>query len=556
MRRFGLLVAFFMTFFSSSYSDKKSLETFVQRSVDSLDRIQPVLFKRARLRGRTFTIKVSNQQEFDRLNETLSEAICAGRTKICVRIGRGIFHFKENHIALKGIPQSIAITIVGKRTVLTSYPDIKEADNNPWDEMVQMDGIIQVIDNNKKLCMIPYPNQWTDERRRAMTQVQITQWYRAPVYDVKKIDSKGIYFIAKELDWNNNHGRKGYNVNFDFLYLGKNPRFRLYDKRKYVTATASSFIKVENTAGLMMEMSGILFKGNKGGHPLITMNDVNSQQIYIHDCIFEHIHDTVGSFSNVSNVCFDCNVLRNTAGNEVRFERNCTNVQVTNNLFEKSGLAIGQTFCVLCWEGSYYIAHNTFRDFGYAAIGVGVWYGFKKEYSSQGIIEHNEIYFTPNYLAEVWKHTLMDSGAIYTWTQNDDVIIRYNYIHDYCGAGDNRGLFCDDGACNLKIYGNIVLNIPNSYCLDSRRSKDQHDGLTNNANNFMSYNVVDGRVRFQGYGDEERHCVKGANFVIKDKKYVENIIDNMDIYIEDVEVQSVHESQKFKELRKFKIVIK
>lgn len=68
---------------------------------------------------------------------------------------------------------------------------------------------------------------------------------------------------------------------------------------------------------------------------------------------------------------------------------------------------------------------------------------------------------------------LMDSGAIYTWTQNDQVIIRYNYIHDYTGASDNRGMFCDDGAANFKIIGNRILRIANSYCVDSRIIKDQ-----------------------------------------------------------------------------------
>ena len=109
----------------------------------------------------------------------------------------------------------------------------------------------------------------------------------------------------------------------------------------------------------------------------------------------------------------------------------------------------------------------------------------------------------------------MDSGAIYLWTQNDNVIIRYNYIHDYTGAGDNRGIFCDDGAANFKIIGNRILRIANSYCIDSRRIKDQHPEIfTNNVNISITDNTVDGSIRFEGRDDVGNKCVYGNNTII------------------------------------------
>lgn len=132
----------------------------------------------------------------------------------------------------------------------------------------------------------------------------------------------------------------------------------------------------------------------------------------------------------------------------------------------------------------------------------------------------------------------MDSGAIYTWTKNDNVIIRNNYIHDYAGAADNRGIFCDDGASNLKIYDNIILNIPNCYCIDSRMVKDQNANIHNNSNNFMANNMVDGGVRFMGYGDENRNCVKGANIIlgIRAETDFQNVFEGLDWVEEDVVV--------------------
>lgn len=512
-----LLLSFFLLLFLALCYGQKNVG-WVQKEIDKLDQIHPQTFNMAKSQGSIFFIRVRNQREFEKVDTEITKAIDSGWKNIRVKLGRGTYQFKENHIQLKDIRKEVAITITGKDAMLTSYTDVKNADNDPWTDMMQMDDIIQVVDNDKNLCMIPYQNHWNEDMSKSMTRVQVTQCFRAPVYDVESVDSNGIYFVSKTLKWEKGYKRKSYNVNYDYLFLGKTPRFRLYDKRKAVTGMASCFLSVENVDGVMLNISGIKFKGNKSGASLISMSNVASKMLYIHDCTFERIHGNVGSFSNVSNVIFDNNTVRNTDGNEVRFVKNCNNVRVTNNKFDTCGLSIGQTFCVTCWECSYYVANNTFSDFGYAAIGVGVWHGFSKKYLSKGIIEHNEIYFSPIYFAENWKYMLMDSGAIYTWTQNDEVIIRYNYIHDYAGAGDNRGMFCDDGANNLKIYGNIVLNTPNSYSIDLRYVKDQHDGFTNNANNFMAYNIVDNGIRFIGYDGVERHCLKGENYVVMKKR--------------------------------------
>ena len=121
------------------------------------------------------------------------------------------------------------------------------------------------------------------------------------------------------------------------------------------------------------------------------------------------------------------------------------------------------------------------------------------------------------------------------------------------------GIFCDDGANNLKIYRNVVVNTPNCYCIDSRVGKDQKEGFTNNANNFMAENVVDGRVRFQGHADVQRHVVKGTNYVLKQdegKTAIQNKFENLEVMEEDAEVQRIDEVQKLKAFKKFKLKVK
>ena len=529
---FGLLFSFYYCFGQVS-------EAIITHTIDSLDQIRPEVYRMVNSKTRAYCIKVRNQSEFDELNNEIAKAIEIGKNNIYVRISKGTYRFNENHIRLKGLYKDLKITISGKKAVLTSCSDLKKIDNDPWQNMIQLNNLIQIVDEDKKLCFIPYPNQWGDEDRISMTKVQVTQWFRARVYDVEKIDEKGIYFVAKELGWTNEYGRKGYNVNLDYLYLGAFPRFRLFDERISIDSKASCFLRLENVEGISLVMTGLSFCGNSDESALMLMNDVKANHIYVHNCFFKNIHGHVGFFSNVSNVIFESNRVNNTNGNEIKFVNNCENVRIINNVFENCGKALGQTFCVTCWESSYYVAYNHFIDFGYSAIGVGVWHGYEKIMPSQGIIEYNEMNYSPTYYSNYFRHTLMDGGAIYAWTQNDCVIIRNNYIHDIIGMGDNRGIFCDDGANNIKIYNNIILNTPNCFSIDSRFVKDPENKYNCNAYNFMAHNIVDNKVRFMGYATENRHCMKGYNIILTKKAndILNNIYDFLEFAEKDVYIE-------------------
>ena len=109
----------------------------------------------------------------------------------------------------------------------------------------------------------------------------------------------------------------------------------------------------------------------------------------------------------------------------------------------------------------------------------------------------------------------MDSGAIYVSTQNDNVIIRYNYICNYSGILDNRGIFCDDGARNITIYGNIIYGIDNGFCIDSRQVEDADKSVRlNNTNNVIEENYLQGSIRFEGSADDNNGCKYGRNYYL------------------------------------------
>ena len=498
-------------------SQGQNLSDYFERQVDSLDRVQPISIQNMKSLEKTHVINVKDQQQFESLNEWIKSAIDNGYKNILIQISPGTFRFHENHISLGKIDKSdVSITIKGWNAIITSDEDYGEDRYciTPWKELKQADSQIKVVDVKTKLCMIPYKNTLDINNAGIYGKVQITQWFKAPTYQIEYINEDGVFFIASDLEYTGRFSRKGYNVNYDYLIAGTLPRFRLYDKRRERKCSASCFLNVSNSSLRTINLQGINFKGNKEGASLIIMSSLKALQVVIQHCLFDHIRGKVAGFSYTDNVVFDNNEITNTAGNELSFVNGSKNVRVTNNKFANCGIGLSNTMCVRCNESEYYIADNTFCNFGYGAIGVGLWHGHEKKNVTSGIIEHNEIYFSSDYFTHREEYTLMDAGAIYVWTQNDNAIIRYNYVHDYGGMGYYSGIYCDDGASNCKIYGNVILNTPDGYSISSRRVKDIKESFKNNENNFMAYNVIDGQVIFSGYGTEERHCQKGKNYVL------------------------------------------
>ena len=196
------------------------------------------------------------------------------------------------------------------------------------------------------------------------------------------------------------------------------------------------------------------------------------------------------------------------------------NTRVAGCKFEDMSLASTNTFCIRCSGKDYYVADNELRNFGSCGIAVGTWWKADKRTEETGIVENNELYFTPSYMADWLSHSTMDTGAIYIYTQNDDVTVRHNYIHDYNGACDNNGIYCDDGAYNFQIYGNVILNTSNGYSIDSRytpnieKSRESKTAIVN-VNNRIYDNVIDGPIRFEGREGGDNQCRLGQNVLLK-----------------------------------------
>ncbi len=95
-------------------------------------------------------------------------------------------------------------------------------------------------------------------------------------------------------------------------------------------------------------------------------------------------------------------------------------------------------------------------------------------------VSHNEIYnsnfhgiFTngPEHVFEYNEvhHVTLNSGDVSAWYTGRDpsdrgLVIRYNYFHD-CGNPEmmNMGIYCDDSACGIMVFGNVFYNMHNRY---------------------------------------------------------------------------------------------
>ncbi len=533
--------------------DEKGIRLF-----KSLEKAKPYIVEKEIIKGRQFKISVKTQEDFEGINELITDAIMKGAKNINVEIARGTYYFRENQINRNNEHKGdVTISIEGDEAVLiasgikykngdkykgnytpvTTFVDTNNLESyNCWSGIHFADSLIQIIDESKKLCRLPCRHIRDINAIDCKDKyISITQWYMSYTYKVMYVKDGWIYFTADNLARSTEFKRKEYNVNFDYIYAEQNPRYRLCnipigdDKpqvrvgngivestiNQLYECKVSTFMSLNHSRYKSFTLSGLHFMGNRRGAELICLNDVKANSFIISGCKFESINNAVIYLTDCVNFLFEDNVVRDFYTNGVVAKNGCDNVQIANNTFEHCGWAMSFLFGVVCECQNFYIANNTFRDFCYGAILAGVERGLKKKGECSGIIEYNEIYLTDEYFWNKEKYTMMDAGAIQLRTQNDKTIVRYNYIHDYIGMRSNRGIFCDEGARNFSIYGNTILNTPNSYSIDARRVNDENEGDSlNNKNNLIMYNFVDNSIRFEGRQENNNNCIKGANIII------------------------------------------
>jgi hypothetical protein len=337
----------------------------------------------------------------------------------------------------------------------------------------------------------------------------LSQWFKGAVYPVEKI-RRGWLFFRKDRDY-------GTGMWSELRFGRCLPRYILCHppvRPDLHACGTSSFLAIRDSKLGSVSMDGVAFLGNRAGEPLIRLDRLAARSVRITGCQFSGIRSAVISTEETDHLLVkDCSFRMNYLSC-LSVGEGGVDVRIEHNRFLDTGLMMTNAPVVHCQAKDYRIASNYFEDFSYSAVGVGIHYTKPDRFGTSGVVEKNEICMSEAY-RQAPMRSLIDGGAIYVWTQNKDLIIRENYIHDIAGPHGNRGIFGDDGVVNLTITGNTVLRVRGSYAIDVRRvhrigrRKDSAIRLVN-VGIVIKDNIYDGRVRIHVRKDD-RDSYYGEN---------------------------------------------
>ncbi len=520
--------------------------------------------------GTEYVITANNQTEFDNLASTIRQAIQKRQQNILVKIGSGTFYYKAGHININGIDNpKLSIRIEGNGTRLVAkgsdyttrmnrYPSEVDYGHcflsdrfeylNFDGEYSQLESLVEVVDEKNKTCRIKtnLPNQ-----KGNGASIQLNEWYMVKTYPISKIKGGYLYFTATDLEYNKT--RKCYNVNYDYgiskvmpRYVIKNLKsltpFSINNKTINFQQGVRSIHDCENSQFLILyknninyfHLTGIEFIGSSDKEQLIFSRYVKAKKILISGCKFQYIKSVIFRCDYTDNVCFSDNTIENCFGMGVT-TRDCNRTSITRNKFYRTVKSINRSTCITCISENFYVADNEFKDFGGSAFFIGLNYTQKQTAPVSGIIENNEIYYTKDYHDFMEKFSLIDGGAIYLSSQHDETIVRYNYIHNYCGIDSRRSIYCDDGCYNVKIYGNLIYQPDNSNAVFSWLTSASKNNLKLNTGIDFMYNVIWGKYKFEER--EHSSCVHGKNVIIYSKGRPLNVLKNFANQEDDIFVK-------------------
>ncbi len=466
-------------------------------------------------------IGIGTQEQFDSVAFMIKRQLASGENDIYIKLLPGNYKFSENHIRLQGLNFPKAnITVSGSNATIVysegmgysrgdryiyefnhqnTFLDEKMQEVSMWSESLIANDTIRVVNPKTKKCLIPY--RGLDAQTRELckyTYVQVTMWFYSSIYKVAEITDEGVWFEC--MDLNNGNWLKTYNVNFDYAYTRRcnipvqMPRFRLCntlmmpnsivdgriksEKKRLHECRNTTFVSLEGCRLKSFNIDSICFKGNanKWNRYLIQSSECKlAKGLNIMNNSFIYLKSLAVHANATDNVTFSDNRAKHCSSGLLRSLNNCKNTKVLNNRFEQCGTGLTNIPLVQTIGTNFLVKGNILSDFGYSGLNSGVYWGDEMKYRCSGIIEDNELYYTNLTLDNIEKLTLIDSGAIYIATQNHKTIIRNNYIHDYAGIWDYRGIFLDDGANNCQVYNNKIRNTPTSYNIQFSNQGKEND---------------------------------------------------------------------------------
>ncbi len=560
-----VLILFSLLFYTLSVDSQSTISSKMFRTHESKAWVE---VKSPKLFGKEYVVTINTQKEFDSIQQKVYKAIKSNYTNIIVKIGPGVFFYRNNHFNLNGINNSqLSIRVEGNGTKLVAagndyttslnhfngdvdYGHIFLTDNLDYLDFdggySQLQSLVEVVNEKSKLCRIKTDLPSQDA---SGASIQLNEWYMVRTYPIIKIKGGFVYFVASDLKYDK--AKKCFNTNYDYgvskilpRYLIKNLKgsspFSICKGRINFPQGVNAIHECCNSQFLVLykndinyfHLKGIEFVGSSEKDQLIYIRRVNAKKVLITDCAFRYINSVILRCDYADNVCFTNNIVENCFGKGVWSRNDCNHTTITDNHFYRTVKTIDQSACISCISENFYVANNVFRDFGGMAIATGLKYTQKQVAPISGIIENNEIFYSQDYHDFMKKNSLIDGAAIYLSTQNDETIIRYNYIHGYTGIHSRRSIYCDDGCYNAKIYGNIIEQPDNGnavFAWFSKGSPKSNTGIS-----FM-YNVILGKYKLEERPNSD--CVHGKNIIIYSDVQPQNVLKNFANQEDDIFVK-------------------
>jgi len=378
-------------------------------------------------------------------------------------------------------------------------------------------------------CSLPYQaKSWYLDRRNKLLKIRLKE-----SVDIRKFRNRDSIYVVYE-GWFLRFKDRMVSINDSILTIRCSDKF--LSNSKFLTLTPAPFFYFEERpiANIGLKQMISVLRGTK-----MLIDNVNF--IYASSCCISN-----AGILKVEN----CN-FRNMPENAIKvtgelyvdksYFSNITSygiqalsksyLEVVNSEFKEIGLKGSNHGCIIT-KGYSYIANNIFVDFNYAAVRLGRRNCPLNVYPSS-IVEGNIMKWTPDWEKKMKVYGLVDGGAIYISTCNKRAIIRNNTIINFGGHGSNRAIYCDDGAFNVTIYGNVIKGTRNSYDIDSRdcsrKWKKQKD-TTNcpNTGNYIGYNICDGKLKLEGASAvNDNGCIFENNIIVSKHDEGNSIIRNV-----------------------------
>ena len=435
-------------------------------------------------------LRVESQYAFNSLNECIRQCVSEGEKEIDIQFAPSIYYFRENHIDLRDVKWAdVHITLdgsgarfIGKGQMVNpgdvtgpynrkaGWLDPDTLESQDWGSAIRQARFFPLPRLfRSKSFRLPTHEADMDEEEAKDVYVLITQWFKGEVYKVDRIRHGYIFYHRIHYA-----GTPWYSE----LRFGRClPRYRLLNApghqesfikngrlnspKAMYRSGAASFLRMEHAELGAVRIRNCQFLGNAGGRPLLSLRDVQADSVLIDHCRIQGIRDQVVAVYRSDHVYFRENDAKHCFRSVFWSDPYSRDIQVTGNQLSDHALAFSNDPVVFCMGKNLLISHNRISDFTY--------YSFDCEGGASGVVQYNEIFHTEDYSRKPMR-SLIDGGAIYVYTQNVDMLIQGNYVHDIYGYHGNRGILCDDGVNNVCLSENLVLNVDNSYPIDLRQS--------------------------------------------------------------------------------------